>query len=529
MTIDLNKYREAYLNEARSYVKAMNRTLVELEKNPNNKKLFNDIFRATHTLKSISSTMGYEQNASLCHAMEDVFDAISHNKISLAVCTDLMFKCFDQLAINLKKISKNKAEIDASHLIQELQHLVIHKKSSEIANFESQQQLETEVTEKIQTVEVKVERLDTLMNLAEEFLVNKMKFEAIIEQLDNPELTPAIESFGRLVTELQYHIMQARLVPAAFIFNRFLRMTRDLAKQQKKEIELQIEGADIELDRILVDELIGSITHLIRNAIDHGIELPDVRLRLKKKATGTIKLQISRSKEVARIEISDDGSGLDLPEIKKIAIKHNLISHDANDEEIIETIFSGISTAKSVTSLSGRGLGLSIVKQKIESIGGTLDVKSIPHKGTTFVIEFPLSLAIIKTLFVTVGEEIYAIPIDFVERLLIAEPADFKGIMNDEAIIFEKNDIPIIRLFNLFNTKVEQLDKLPVVIIRKGNERIGLVVEKLLSTEEVVIKPLTRSIRDNKYFSGAALIGSGKMILILDVAYLLQIRKRLAN
>lgn len=526
MPIDFSRHIEAYLNEARTHIKTMNFTLVELEKNPDDMKLLHKIFRSVHTLKSLAATMGYKQSMGLCHAMEDLFDAIRYKQLSLESCADVLFESIDFLNLIIKNISAGNGEKNADYLIAKLRTLLKSENKTLSETALNQFQFDNEVIEKIQTIEVKLEQLDKLMNLAEEFIVNKMKLEAIQEQIEYPELPPAIESLGRLITELQYHVMQVRMVPIAFVFNRFIRMTRDLAKHQHKKVNLQIEGADIELDRSLIDEISEAISHLIRNAIDHGLETPEVRKKLNKPELGTILLRVYRTKEAAKIEVSDDGSGLDLPALKKIAIKKHLIKPEANDQEILNTLFSGISTSKSVTEISGRGLGLSIVKLKIESIGGTVKVTSNPGKGTTFMIEIPLSLAIIKTLFVQVSHQTYAVPTESVERVLILEKKDIKGLIHNEAIIYQDSNIPIIRLSHLFHQKTASLDKLPIVIIYKGTERLGLVVDQLLDTKEVIIKPLNRSIRNIKYFSGATLIGSGQMILILDAAYLLQLKKK---
>lgn len=526
MIFDLNKHKEAYLSEARSHIKTMNRALVALEKDNSNSKLLHELFRSVHTLKSLSATMRYDQSKCLCHAIEDVLDAIRHNRLSLMTCTDLIFEGIDKLSLSIKNISDNKAEIDTTDLVQRFNNLLIHNKNNEPLNSNGElSHIEANAIEKIQSIEVKIEQLDILMNLAEEFLVNKMKFEGIREQIDHPELPPAIESLGRLITELQYYMMQVRLVPIAFVFNRFDRMTRDLAKLQNKQVDLQIEGAEIELDRSLINEIAEAISHLIRNAIDHGLESPEVRKKLNKPERGTISLKVFRTKEAARIEVSDDGAGINIEQIKAYALKNNLIGYDATEKEILNTIFAGVSTADSVTEISGRGLGLSIVKLKIESIGGSMEVKTVSGQGTTFIITIPLTLAIIKTLLVKVGQQIYAIPTEFVERLLTVDSVDIKGFMNDEAIIFEGNNIPILRLHNLFKYTSSTLTKMPILIIQKGNERIGILVDELLETKDIIIKPLNRTIKDNKYFSGVALIGSGQLILILDIAYLFQFRR----
>ncbi len=526
--MDLSKHKEAFLAEAKTNIKNMNRALVELEKSPEDKAIFHKIFRAAHTLKSLSATMNYQHTSNLCHCVEDILEAMREKHISIKENSDFLFKCFDHLSATIKAISGDQPELDSDQLIQQCKQLLSNKPidpSEPVNNIP----VIADTLEKIQSIDVKVERLDMLMNLTEELLMNKMQFDVIREENSYPELLPAIESLDRCVAELQYHVMQLRLVPVDFIFTRFLRMARDLAKQQKKEIQLQIAGGDIELDRMILDQISESIAHLIRNAIDHGLETPAERKSLNKPAQGTLKLTARQTKEAAIIEVSDDGRGLDLKAIKHAALQRHLIDENALDDEVKELIFSEISTKKVVTEVSGRGVGLSVVKHNIELIGGAIRVNSIPDQGTTFTMEIPLTLAIIKTLFVKVNKDIYAIPVDAVERLLIVYSHEVKQLMNDEAIIFENKNIPLVRLTDLFSDSPSTLAKQAVVIIRKGNERLGIIVDYLLSTQEVVIKPLSRAVRESRYFLGAALIGTGKMVLVLDVAYLLRFRKKVIS
>lgn len=521
MPADFTKYKDIFLSEAKTLIKAMNNALLELEKSPGKIKKIQEIIRAAHTFKGLAATMNYLQSVNLCHGIEDVLEAVRNGAISLDKCIDILFQCFDFLNATLKALEKNESELNSEEIIQQLKSLLVSRNNSSSQVITPVIPATSIHHEKIQAIEVKVDRLDSVMNLAEELLVSKMKFDSIREQIDHPELSSAVEGLGRLITDLQYQVMQIRLVPIGFIFNRFLRMIRDIAKQQKKEINVVIDGGEIELDRLLLDEIGESIVHLIRNAVDHGIELPESRKKIKKPAAGTIKLMASRTKEKVIIAINDDGAGLDLQTIKDLAIKQKILTSDASDEDVIEAIFSTLSTKKTITAISGRGLGLSIIKQKIESIGGRVRVETVKGMETTFFLDIPLSLAIIRALFVKVAGEVYAIPLDAVERLLVVDNHEFKGFMQYEAIIFEDDDIPIIRLSVLFGNKPSQLKKLPVVVIQKDGKRLGLVVDELLSTQEIIIKPLNKSIRNNKYFSGAAMIGSGQMILILDVAYLL--------
>ncbi len=537
MPEDLSKYKDTYLSEGREHLASMNKSLLELEKEPAKVERVNDIFREVHTLKSMAATMNYNQTARLCHALEDVLDGIKKKKVKLESCADVLFECFDTLELSIKEISKGKEELASDTLVIQLQTLLRAGKKIGITSNESRTTNdESRVTnpesgilqmERIQSIEVKVERLDHLMNLAEELLINKMRLDRIKEELEDSELTATVDLLGRLVTDIQYNVMQSRMVPVGFVFNRFPRMVRDLARQQKKEINLEMQGSDIELDRSVIDEIGESLVHILRNAVDHGIEEPQERKKVGKPPQGLIRLVAKRTKNFVVIEISEDGAGLDIQELKNTAVRRGILSPQASQEDIINSIFSGVSTTKKVTAVSGRGFGLNIVKNKIESLGGTIKVTSEPKKGTTFVIEIPLTLAIIKTLLVKVGSKIYAIPLGSIERLVSVNQEDIKGMMNHEAIVLNEEEIPITRLDVLFSSSSLALEKQPIAIIRRGQEKLGLAVDRFLTAQEIVIKPLNRLVRENKYFSGITIIGSGEVVLILDVANLMLTRRNI--
>ncbi|MBI2118953.1 MAG: chemotaxis protein CheA [Elusimicrobia bacterium] len=525
--LQMDKYKEAFLKEAREHVETVNGALVKLEKAPTDTNLLYQISWAMHTLKSIAAAMGYQNISSLCHAVEDILERIKQKKISLEKCSDILFKCFDFLDSCLKLISKEGSELDSKELVERLKVLGVEGLAESPAptapSLEAEMKMET--PEKIQAIEVKVERLDRLLNLSEELLVTKMRFDRIRENLENPEFSAATEMLGRIVSELQYQVMQSRMVPIGFVFNRFPRMIRDVAKAEKKEVELILEGSEIELDRVVIDEIGESLVHLLRNAVDHGLETPDLRERTGKPLVGTIRLTASRSKEAVSIEVSDDGQGLDLEEIKIMAMKRGILNPEATQEETMNSIFNGVSTTKEVSTVSGRGLGMTIVRKKIESIGGSVRVKSTTKQGTTFALEIPLTLAVINTLFVQVQGKIYAIPVSDVDRLVAADSGDIKGMLNYEAIVLDKEDIPMTRLSAIFGLDAPLLPRQPIVVVRKDDERLGLAVDSLLSTQEVVVKPLHRLLRESRFFSGTAIIGSGEAILILDVAHLILSKK----
>lgn len=522
MTKDVSRYREAFLNEARVYLETMNKALLELEKSPGNSALIFDIFRAIHTLKSMSAAMEFQQLAKLCHALEDLMEAIKKGTLKIERVVDNLFSNFDFIRDCLQSIEDSNLEISIGQRIEIINAFIKEP-------LEGLEEIQTAVPEgkspessieKIKSIEVKVASLDTLLKLSEELLVNKMKLELLRDELNNPELSAIVEILGRTITDLQYNVMQVRMVSLDFVFNQFPRMVRDLARVQNKNIELVIEGGEIEVDRSILDEVSESLVHLLRNAIDHGIETVEERRNNGKPSTAILKIQAIRTKESVNINIMDDGRGLDLAEIKSIGIEHGLLKENDSDDKIINALFAGVSTSKKITDISGRGMGLRIVKDKVDSMDGTIKVDSKPGMGTTFSIDIPLSLAVIKALFVRIKEKIYAIPVMSIERLLLLEQNDLKAMLQAESVIIDNENIPLLRLRCLFHGDRNSAQKQPVVVVRQKFRKLGLIVDELLVSQDIVIKPLSRTIKENRYFSGSAIIGSGEIVLIIDVAHL---------
>lgn len=531
MTTEFEKHKEAFLLETHSHLEVMNAALLKLERMPSDSKQFHDIFRAIHTLKSMSAAMNFNQIANLCHALEDLLDAIRNNRIKLGDCVDDSFLSFDIITKNLKEIEKENKEITTENTVKNIRSLIKHQIPNNVSNNATEtdfELVESAKIEKVQSIEVKVDRLDILLKLVEELLVDRMKLENIRDSLNNPELSAAMENMGRVINELQYNVMKVRMVSIGFIFNQFPRMIRDLAKRQKKKVKLSLSGSDIELDRSIIDEISESLMHLVRNAIDHGLETEEERIRAHKSPVGEIWLSAASTKEFVSIEVKDDGRGLDWEAIKQAAENKGIHIEGTADEKITNALFSGLSTRHEVTDLSGRGLGLNIVKNKIEAIDGIIRIKSEPGIGTTFMIEIPLTLAVMKTLFVRVLGRIYAVPLVNIERLVVTTMSDFKAMMNNEAIILGQHEVPIIRLPNLFGggSLKPTAAKNPIVVIRRGEDLLGLAVDELMSTQEIVIKPLNRVVKENRFFSGSTIIGSGEIVLILDVAHLFSVKRK---
>ena len=523
MKRSMERYRDVFLIEARQHVALMNNSMLALEKDPGESGGMADLLRAAHSLKSMASTMDLDGTAALCHRMEDVFDAIERHDVTISACSDTLFSCFDALERSLNRISESHAEIDTGEMITRLDRLIagVSSPPSGDRGAGRADRGQPLVIPPVETIAVKVDRLDALMNLAEELLVNKMRLDRIEEGLQNPVLTDAMDTMGRLLDDVQYNVMQVRMIPVGFVFSRFPRMVRDLAREQGKDVEIELSGVDMKLDRTLVDGIAEPLVHILRNAVDHGIEPPGERARRGKPRKGTIRLSAERMKGLATIEIEDDGRGIDWDAVRRIGATQGALPDGEPDPRPGAALFSGISTSEAITPVSGRGFGLNIAKNKIESLGGTVEVQSEPLAYTKFVVRIPLTLAVTKSLFVDVGDKSFAIPLTSVERLIHIDQADIRGAFDTEVIVINQEEVPVARLGRVLDIPSHAPGRLPVVIVMRGDERLGLIVDGFRDIHEVVIKPLSNLMSSNEYFAGCSILGSGEVVLILDVGNLI--------
>ena len=373
------------------------------------------------------------------------------------------------------------------------------------------------------TVRVDIDRLDNLMNLVSELIIIKTRMEGIGETSNKEGMNEAIEYLERITTSLHDAVMKVRMVPIERVFNRFPRMVRDLSKELKKNVSLQMSGDETEVDRTVIDEIGDPLIHLIRNSIDHGIEHPEERKKLGKDETGTVILKAYPDGNNVVVEVEDDGSGINFEKIKKKAVEKDLINGKNADtmskEEAIELLFKpGFSTSDVISDVSGRGVGLDVVKSKIESIGGSIEVETKEGKGTKFIIRIPLTLAIIQALLVKVKEEMFAIPLSSISEIININKEQIRNIQGQEIILYRGRTIPVIRLNKIIHTEIdEERNELVSIIVKKGDKQAGLVVDSLLGQQEIVIKPLGKYLSNVKYLAGATILGNGKISLILDV------------
>ena len=379
-----------------------------------------------------------------------------------------------------------------------------------------------------QSVRVDIEKLDTLMNLMGELVINKVRLEQIGQTHRLAELTETLEQMDRVTTDLQNIVMKVRMVPVSAVFNRFPRMVRDVSKELNKEINLTIEGEETELDRTVIDEIGDPIMHLLRNSLDHGVEHPDDREKKGKPRTGEVGLIARHEGNNVVIMVTDDGAGINADRIRRKAIEKGMISEeDANkldDADAVRLIFlPGFSTAEQITDISGRGVGMDVVRSKIESLSGHVDVETQIDKGSVFKIKLPLTLAIIQAMLVKVQEEMYAIPLGSIDSTINIQPTDIKTVQNKEVIVLRGEIIPIIRMEETFQVPhVKDADELFVVVVHAGEAKAGIVVDNLIGQQEIVIKTLGNLFAGLKMFSGATVLGDGRVALILDVATMMQ-------
>ncbi|NLV88046.1 MAG: chemotaxis protein CheA [Tissierellia bacterium] len=373
------------------------------------------------------------------------------------------------------------------------------------------------------TVRVDIDRLDNLMNLVSELIIIKTRMDDLSGKATGENMTEAIEYLERITTSLHDAVMKVRMVPIERVFNRFPRLVRDLSKELGKEIDLQMSGEETEVDRTVIDEIGDPLIHLIRNSIDHGIELPKDRIKIGKPERGNLILKSYPDGNNVVIEVEDDGKGIDYKKIVRKALEKGLLTEKEAEnlsiEESINLLFlPGFSTAEKVSDLSGRGVGLDVVKSKIESINGSVEVESVEDKGTKFIIRIPLTLAIIQALLIKLSDEIYAIPLSSVTEIVNISSSDIRDVQGQEIALYRGKTIPVLRLKALLEIPEDDVDEdLVVVVVNKGEKQAGLIVDSLIGQQEIVIKSLGKYLAGIKYISGATILGNGNISLILDV------------
>lgn len=374
------------------------------------------------------------------------------------------------------------------------------------------------------TIRVDIERLDKLINLFSELLIDRVRLEQLAMEIRKNELTETVEHMSRVSSDLQNMVLKLRMVPIDSVFNRFPRMVRDLAKSLDKKVDFIISGAETELDRTVIDEIGDPLVHLLRNAVDHGIETLEERRKAGKSETGTVRLSAFHSGNHVFIEIEEDGKGIDRDKILQSAIKKDLITPEQGakltDAEVYQLLFaSGFSTAEKISDVSGRGVGLDVVKTKIQSLGGNVQVDSVLGAGTKFSVQLPLTLSIISAMLIRLGDENYALPLSSIVETATIQVGEIRQVHGNKMLDYRDTVIPIISLGQVFGVpdySIEGQEEMDIVVIRKGDKLAALMVDELIGQQEIVLKSLGAYLKNLFAISGATILGDGHVALIID-------------
>jgi len=526
--IDLSMFLADYLNDAREGFQRINSALLALEKDSSQTEQLDEIFRAIHTLKSSSAMLEFSDIAELAHICEDLLDRLRKHEVPVTAETiGALFEVTDTLEKMVQERAEGKeGAVEFQALASKVKELASGETSSQRQEVPNTKTAVIPTIEKIQTVRVQVDLLDSLFNLAGELIINKNRLDNILSDTANKELKAALASMEHNISELQENVSAARLVPVGEIFQKFPRMVRDLAREAGKEIELVLEGSEIELDKAMLDTISEPLIHLLKNAVDHGIEPAETRQKRKKKRSGMVKLAAKRAENHILIDVGDDGSGIDTARMKEVAVRKGFVSPEEaeslQDKDILNLLFEpGVTSAEEVTDVSGRGVGLDVVKNSVKRLGGTVEVTTQKGEGTLFTLTLPLTTAVLQTLMVGVGNHIFAIPTDTVVETLEIKPEDIKEIRNEQVLVLRQEVITFVRLNEVLNIPGgEDQDNLIAVVIHIGDRFLSLGVDSVVDQVENIIKPFDPVAQQFRGFSGGTILGDGRVALLLDTANL---------
>nr|WP_298120014.1 chemotaxis protein CheA [uncultured Pseudoxanthomonas sp.] len=564
-----------FLIEAQEILDRLGEQLVTLEQDPSDSEQLNAVFRGFHTLKGGAGFLGIQPMVNLCHAAEETlglvragqatlepqhFDAAQQSLDWLQQMLDaigagedpphapqMLIDQFDTrgdaapatpkqttatsataAATGTDLISDDEFEalLDQLHGDGAPTRTAAPAPAARPAPSPAKPAAPKPVAkaggETEQTIRVDTKRLDAIVNLVGELVLSRNRLKTLRARIRDEELDRAVSSLDIATARLQTAVMRTRMQPVGKVFSRFPKVARDVARQLQKEVDLELVGAETELDRNLVEALADPLVHLVRNAIDHGIEVPSLREACSKPRAGHVRLSAQQEGDFVTIEIRDDGAGIDPERLRAKALEKGLIDPEAaarlTHDECLQLIFlPGFSTKAEVTDISGRGVGMDVVQSRIRELSGQIAIHSDIGRGSRFVIRVPLTLAILPTLLVQAGEPVYALPLARVMEVLHAPSESLRWFDGQAVLDRQSHTLPLVDLRHWLRVDPVMTPLLTIVVLQMGEQRFGLIVDQVRGREEVVIKPLPRAVRGLPGYAGATLIGDGRMALILDV------------
>lgn len=560
--MDLAKYAALFQSESREQLSTMNEELLALERAPTATEPVSAVFRAVHSMKGMSATMGYATVTALAHELESLLDRVRHAEIRVdRAVTDALFAAVDALerAVEIE-VAGGSAETAAAPALDQLRQLARARASSSVLPLTTQEfalptatqefaipgstqefaipattqefaipnAAQAKVAKGPRTIRVELRRLDGLTNLAGELLVARGRLTDVAHEIANPALDEALAQASRLISDLHEEIMASRMVPVGQVFDRFPRLVRDAAHSLGKEIELTLNGREIELDRSMLDEVGEPMVHLLRNAADHGIELPDVRERAGKPRAGQLTLTVTRERQMVTMRVHDDGRGIDRNQVLVRARAEGLVDASVetlDDEQLVRIIARpGFSTAERITDISGRGVGIDVVLTRVRALGGSVEIASKPGEGTTVTLRLPVTLAIVRALLARVDGEMYAVPMTHVRETVELRQAARRRVQGRDVMLLRDEVVPLVQFREVVGLPeahfVAADGSTQVIVIESDGRRTGLVVDEFAGQQDIVVKGFD-AVRDGlALFSGATILADGAPALIVDVSSL---------
>ncbi len=567
--------KELFMGEALNHHEELNRLFTELEQDLSNSGLIDHIFRRLHTLKGDAAGMGFQDIAEMAHTMEDLFGEMKkHGWIMEKEDFNHLFRALDKLGELLDAL-KTGQKVSYKGLRAKLKLLLDNAQASRqdaplaqperppappapqadtplptptpaATSNEDEADDSTKKASKItfaEAIQVPVKKLDDLMKLVGELAIEKDRIAN--DRSQGQSRLNTFDRLNRITSDLQYSVMGARLVRVELLFQKFHRIVRDVAHTEGKEVELILKGTDIEIDRNVLQTISDSMIHLVRNAVSHGLEEPHERQRVGKPTKGTIRLEANNLKDSVVIQVADDGRGIDPERVRQKAIERGLFSESMaqklTEKEVIDLIFEpNFSLKEKVTAVSGRGVGMDVVRNAIDQIGGSIQIRTALGVGTSFALRLPASMAVKNALLFVLNEAEFAIPLAFTEAVIAVPKSRIhrvgQGLMTTHqektiSVIFLRDVFAVQRLEDLYQARRLQQsfsehaedDLLNMIIVQADNRSVGLVVDRLLQQKEIIEKPLVKPLESIYFFSGATILGNGNVCLILDIPNLIKI------
>lgn len=524
------EYREIFMAEALEYYDAMSQHISELERNPQDQPSLNELFRLMHNLKSNSRAMGFTAIGEVAHHMETIFGLIRDKQRDFAgSLSKVLFSGVDTLGTMIRAVGEEAALPDVTMLLDNLNRLVEGQEpelpEEDLSDEEANRKLELS-----DLVYIQIKKLDHLLNLVGELIIDRDRILTLSQEIGNSALQTTAAHLFRITDELQYSVMDARLVNVGSLLNKFPRVVRDVATAEQKQVELTLSGQDIQIDRNILQIITDALLHLVRNAVGHGIEKPEERVKAGKSAEGHLRLSAQTERDDVLIQVIDDGKGINIEQVRRKAVERGLVPKQVaktlDDDAVRAFLFEpGFSMAKEVTEISGRGVGLDVVKLAIDSLGGQLRVDSKLGEGTTFTLVLPTSIAVKGALLFELDQRSYAIPLMHTDSVVSLLPQQLHVIGGLLMANIQGENVPVVSLRRLLNgdgpmAPVSRADvdgRQDIIIIAYNNRKLGLIVDRFLRQQDIVIKPMSKPLDTIELFGGVTLLGSGQVCLVLDV------------